>query len=121
MTKFHYMFLVLCITLIGVSCAKYDQQIEITDLQKTQTIILHKKTDQKDIVSMALHVYGKINGEAQLALMLNGKQYKTKIMKGNINFKWGGDWYADSMELRYEPHQPVNDGKIKIEYVFKTI
>lgn len=87
--------------LVGVSCTKYDQQTEITNLKEPQTIILHKKAYQKEIVSMALRCYGIIDGEAQLSLMLNGKRYKTETMKGNINIKWGGDWYSDSMELRY--------------------
>jgi len=69
---------------------------------------------------MALRGYGKIDGEAQLSLMLDGKPYKTEMIKGTVNFKWGGDWYADSMELRYEP-QIVNSGKITIEYSFNSI
>jgi hypothetical protein len=59
-------------------------------------------------------------GEAQLSLMLNGKPYKTEKLNDNVNYKWGGDWYADSMELKYEP-QVVNSGKIKIEYSFNAI
>jgi hypothetical protein len=121
MNRFLYILFAVHFTPLGVSCTKYDQQIEITDLTKPQTIVLHKKPQQKDIVSMSLRINGKIDGEAQLSLMLNGNPYKTETIKGKINIKWGGDWYADSMQLRYEPHQTVKDGKIKIEYVFNGI
>ena len=119
--KFLHILLAVHLTLLVVSCTKYDQQIEITDLNKPQTIVLQKKPHQKDIVSMSLRVNGKIDGEAQLSLMLNGNPYKTEMIKGKINIKWGGDWYADSMELIYEPHQTIKDGRIKIEYVFNAI
>ncbi len=66
---------------------------------------------------MGVHCYGRIDGGVRLVLMLNGAPYKTEHMTGKVNFKWGGDWYADSMELRYQPSN-MNSGQLIIEYIF---
>jgi hypothetical protein len=111
---------VIQLILITASCAKYDQHIEITDIKKPQVLILQKKPNQEGVVSMGIHCHGRLEGEAQLVLMLNGAPYKTKRMKGKVNFKWGGDWYADSLELRYLSSN-INSGHLIIDYTFSTL
>jgi hypothetical protein len=48
------------------------RKIEVTNVQKPQVISLHKKINQKSIHSMNIRGTGKLNGEAQIVLMLNG-------------------------------------------------
>ena len=67
-----------------------------------------------------IHCYGKLEGEAQLILMLNGAPYKTERMKGKVIIDWGGDWYSDSMELRYQPSS-ITSGQLVIEYTFTDL
>jgi hypothetical protein len=69
---------------------------------------------------MAIRCYGKLEGEAQLVLMLNGAPYKSERMKGKVNFTWGGDWYSDSIELRYQPIN-VTAGHLVIAYTFADL
>jgi hypothetical protein len=38
-------------------------------------------------------------------------------LNGKADFVWGGDWNADSMELRYKPAK-VDSGTLSIEYSF---
>ena len=115
-----FILLIIQLALINTSCVKYDQRLEITDLKKSQVLILQKKPNQKNVYSTSIHCYGKLEGEAQLALMLNGAPYKTEYMKGKVNFTWGGDWYSDSMELRYQPSN-ITSGQLIIDYTFADL
>jgi len=117
MNKITLVLFIIQLTLLSTSCTKYDQRLEIKYPNKPQVIILQKKTDQKIIVSMGIHCYGKLDGEAQLVLMLNGAPYKTEKLNGKVNFKWGGDWYSDSMELKYQPSN-ITSGQLVIDYAF---
>jgi hypothetical protein len=112
--------ILIALSFIGVSCNKahYDQRLEITDLQKLQIITLSKRPSQGNIYSLSIHCTGKINGKARM--MPDGKRQDTKELSGNVNFTWGGDWYADSVEIRYEPIQ-VSSGSLILEYTFSDL
>jgi hypothetical protein len=120
MKKLTFILFVIQLALLSTSCTKYDQRLEIADAKKPQVLILQKKPGQKNIVSMGIHCYGKLEGEAQLVLMLNGAPCKTEHMNGRVSFKWGGDWYSDSMEARYQPNN-ITSGQINIEYTFSDL
>ena len=120
MKKLFLILLVIQFVLILASCTRYDQRVEITDVKKPQVLILKKKADQKDIVSMNFHCYGKLEGEAKLILMHTGAPYRTEQIKGNVNYKLSGDWYADSMEVSYQPYN-VTSGHLTIKYTFSDI
>lgn len=118
--KLTFTLLVIQFVLILTSCTKYDQRLEIADLKKSQVLLLHKKPSQKNINSMGIHCYGQLKGETELVLMLNGAPYKTEHMKGKVNFTWGGDWYSDSMELRYQPSNTTS-GQLVLDYTFADL
>ncbi len=120
MKRFRYVLIIPILALLSVSCVKYDQRLEIKDLQKPRVINLHKKPNQGTICSMGIRVSGMVNGEAQITLMLNETPYKTTKMNGTVNFTWGGDWYSNSMELHYQPLK-VDSGSLTIEYHFGEI
>jgi hypothetical protein len=103
-----------------LSCAKYDQRLVMKGLERAQIISLHKKSGQGTICSMGIRVSGRIDGKARIVLMLNKAPYKTADISGKISFAWGGDWHADSMQLRYEPLE-VRSGELTIEYYFGDI
>jgi len=112
----HYI-LITQLFVFCISCSKYDQKISITDIQKPQKITLHKKVNQGGIYAMEIRGSGNLNGKAQIMLMLNGQPYMTEHLNGKISFTWSGDWYFDSMEIRYEPDK-VESGNLDIEYDF---
>jgi hypothetical protein len=120
MGKLTFLLLMTQLIFISASCTKYDQRLEVTDLKKAHVLILQKKPNQKHVYSMGIHCYGKLEGEAQLVFMLNGTPYKTERMKGKVNIDWGGDWYSDSMELRYQPSS-ITSGQLVIEYTFTDL
>jgi hypothetical protein len=90
------------------------------DMTRPQVIELHKKPGQRLICSMGVRGSGGLNGNARIVLMLNGAPYKVADMEGKISFSWGGDWYADSMELHYQPIN-VRSGELTIKYYFGDI
>jgi len=112
-----YIIFISILILLCASCGKYDQRIEVSDLQNPQVIKLHKKQSQKYINAMRIRGTGKLNGEANIVLMLNDKPYKKANLNGNVSFNWGADWYSDDMEIRYQPVK-VDSGTILIEYSF---
>ncbi len=103
----------------AASCTTYDQNISIKDVGQSQTIILKNYSD-KNVRSIAIKVSGHINGDAKIHLMLNDEQYKTESIGGNVNFKWGGDWYNNDAVIIYNTTD-VTKGNLSIDYAFITI
>jgi len=104
-----------------ISCAKtLDQQTEVKDIRKKETIILSKKPSQDNIHSIKINISGTIEGESKISLILNNEEYKTNKLNGNCSFNWGGDWYADTAKIIYQPINAQN-GNITIRYEFKDI
>ena len=103
-----------------IGCSINTDTYDISDSSKKQTIILKKKSGEGNVHAINITGEGDINGEATIALILNGEPYKTEKLSGRINFQWGGDWYADTAEIIYEP-QKVTKGKISLNYKFETL
>jgi len=117
---FGYILIVSVLAVLLVSCAKYDQRLAMKDLERAQVVRLQKKPGQGTICSMGIRGSGQVDGKARIVLMLNGAPYKAADIDGKVHFAWGGDWYADSMELRYQPLE-VRSGELIIEYYFRDI
>jgi len=99
-------------------CSNQNQQLyKVSNVSQTELIILSKKKEQETISSFEIKINGKIDGKAKIALLLNDGVYKTENISGNVNIKWGGDWYSDEIQIQYEP-QSVNSGDIKLKYSF---
>lgn len=60
---------------------------------------------------------GDIDGQATISLLLNGAPYKVARVSGKVDFEWGGDWYAETAEIRYEPVN-VRSGEVIVHYRF---
>ncbi len=104
-----------------IACAKVlDQQTEIKDVRKIETIILSKKTSQGNIRGIKIKISGTLEGESKISLILNNREYKTKKLKDNFSFNWGGEWYSDTAEIIYQPINTKN-GTVTINYEFKDI
>ena len=103
----------------STSCTTYDQNISIKDVGQSQTIILKNDSD-KNVHSIAIKVSGNINGDAKIHLILNDEQYKTESIGGNVDFKWGGDWYSNDAVIIYKTTN-VTKGGLSIDYAFITM
>lgn len=110
----------LLLLLFVAACAGYDQSISVADVRKAETVILESTGKPGKVHAIGIRGSGEIEGEATVMLMLDGKPYKTETLNGPVRFKWGGDWYSNSAEIRYEPGN-VSSGKLVIEYRFSTL
>lgn len=113
------LFGTIVFSLIMTACANYDGSVKIADVRKEETIVLKNTHKPGYVYSINILGSGNLDGEATVSLILNGEAYKTEKLKGAVNFEWGGDWYSDTAEIRYQPGN-VNSGELVIEYRFFT-
>lgn len=94
--------------------------LELRDVTTARTLILKKKPEQAFIHSFQIEGRGQVNGHATITLMLNDTPYKVQRLSGTVRFSWGGDWYTDAAEVRYEP-QDVSGGTLTLKYRFDDL
>ena len=94
--------LLITVSLLA-GCRVVTRKHEVADVTKAEVIVLTKKPGQGPVHSLSVVGHGKIDGNAEISLMLHGGQYKTEKMSGRVDFRWGGDWYSDQAEIRYNP------------------
>ncbi len=113
-------FVLLAALLMGLirGCGLIHRTQSVADVTKAETITLKKNTGQGHISSFTITCSGEIQGTAEISLMENGKAYRTEKLSGPVNFKWGGEWYSDTADIRYEP-KSVTGGNLRLEYRFK--
>jgi len=61
-----------------------------------------------------------IEGSAKLAIsydLKNKKPYRHEFISGEVDVKWGGDWYTDTLIVDYTP-STVTSGELSITYTF---
>ncbi len=121
MGKIQNLIFFVMIPLVVFGCSKsYNQRTEVRNIGIKETIILSKIPSKGNIHGIKIKISGKIKGESQVSLILNNEEYKTNKLEGNFSFSWGGDWYADTAKIIYEPVN-VKNGNVSIEYEFKDI
>jgi hypothetical protein len=113
-------YAVIFLSVLLATCTNYDHKILFSNVPIKQTIVLSNNSGKGNVYSIAIRTHGYINGRAQISLILNTSKYKTEQIGGNVNFNWGGDWYSDTAEILYEPHN-VKSGELIIEYKFYTL
>jgi hypothetical protein len=113
--------ILLLVFLAGVvGCSQNKQTLSIADVTKSKTIVLNKLSNQGNIHGISIVGNGHLDGSAEIFLILNGKSYKVETLSGDVNFKWGGDWYSDSATVEYKPSS-VKSGHLKLQYDFKDV
>jgi hypothetical protein len=91
--------------------------VTITDVRQPGSLVLGKETGNAYTHGITIRGSGEIDGEATISLLLNGKPYKVAKLRGKVNFEWGGDWYSETAEIRYQPAN-VQSGKVVLQYRF---
>ena len=119
MRKVLSIFAIVVLSLFVTACANYDRAEKVADVRNEEVIILINSHYPEHVYGINIRGSGNIDEEATISLMLNGEAYKTEKLKGAVSFKWGGDWYSDTAEIRYKPNN-VNSGELVIEYKFST-
>lgn len=92
----------------------------IADPTRSIDLKLRAPENADAIYSIRVVGTGRIEGDAEVSLMLNGRPYKTEHLRGPIVFTWGGDWYASEATVRYTPTS-VKSGSVKLRYRFFSL
>ncbi|MFO0964223.1 MAG: hypothetical protein U0793_01365 [Gemmataceae bacterium] len=94
--------------------------VAVHDVRRAETLVLGKRTGSPYTHAISIHGSGSIDGDAIISLLLNGRPYKTETLRGAVRFDWGGDWYSETAEVRYEPGE-VRSGSITLCYQFHEL
>ena len=105
----------LIVTLVG--CGFAYRELSVKDVTKSETIILKKKPSQGSIGFVEIVGRGSISGKAEVQWILDGAVHRREEVSGSISLKWGEDWFADQVEIRYVPGSASN-GRITFKYEF---
>jgi hypothetical protein len=95
----------------------WSPSVAVKDVCQAETLVIGKKTGNNTITGFRISGTGEIDGEAAISLLLGGEPYRVEKLSGKVEFKWGGDWYADTARIRYEPVN-VRSGKVVLRYEF---
>jgi hypothetical protein len=109
---------VLCLAGLVAACPAFDEKVAVSNPLSPADITI--TTSNPRVVSLDIRGVGSIKGTAEIHLMLDGKTYKTEMLSGQVSFRWGGDWYSPTAEIRYRPVK-VESGKLELRYHFGTI
>jgi hypothetical protein len=91
--------------------------VTVQDVRKAETLVLGQETGEHHTSGIWVHGSGYIDGEATISLQLGGTPYKVAKLAGKVDFTWGGDWYSETAEVRYEP-APARSGHVVLRYRF---
>lgn len=91
-----------------------DPAVSVRDVREAETLVLGAETG-RPAYAISVRGSGRIDGEATITLLLGGKPYRVEKLNGPVDFEWGGDWYNDTAEVRYEP-TVVHSGKLVLYY-----
>ena len=99
--------------------ASFDKMssVSVSDVRQGETLVLGTKTGSHHTHGVTIRGSGEIEGDATISLLLNGEPYKAATLNGRIDFEWGGDWYSETAEVRYEPAD-VRAGEVVLHYRF---
>jgi len=101
-----------------------DRVVKIKDIHKKEIIHLAKDKDQEHVFSFHVHVYGHLGGQATISLIQDsskGSLREKESISGEVDLVWRGDWYADRIDIVYEPSNSIMSGEIEISYDFDGI
>ncbi len=114
------LYFVLATMILGVSCSKYDHELRIQEVNKTQPITIRKNKNTGFVHSISIQGSGTLVGRAKISLMEGDILRNKEDLSSDINFNWSGDWYSDTAEIIYEP-SGVLSGELVLKYSFGTL
>jgi hypothetical protein len=108
---------VFLVPTLTIGYLQLPQWERIPDVTKASELVLYPRKHQKQVYAIDVHVYGQIEGEAELVWLEGGKPYRVFKLSGAVKARFGGDWYGDEIHLVYRPVH-VTGGSLKLRYSF---
>ena len=92
----------------------------LPDVRTPHTLTLRTSHAPQRVYALDVRGSGTIDGTATIVLLLHDQPYRSERLSGRIDFKWSGDWYSDTAQIRYEPAD-VNGGTLTLDYGFAAL
>ena len=80
------LFVVLATMVLGVSCSKYDDELRIQEVAKTQLITIRKHPNTGFVYSISIQGSGTLVGRAKISLMEGDILRNKEDLSGDISF-----------------------------------
>lgn len=106
-----------CLLLSLSSCTTNTRLYRLSDPTENQQLLLRKRFVSKPTYGLLIMGKGYIDGEARIALLLEGKVYRTRVISGRVKFQWRENWRDHRAILRYQPVS-VTEGNLKFSVTF---
>jgi len=94
--------------------------LDIEDATRQSEATLHAPPGYDAIYALDVVGSGRITGEGEISLILNGAPYKTHHVSGEVSFTWGGDWYSPEAKVRFTPSSKAS-GSVTLHYKFRSL
>jgi hypothetical protein len=118
--KFRLVAAALLLVVVATALAAWWWQpstLRIDDASKPVEVTLHPRHQMGNVLALHVEGRGRIKGEAEISLILNGQPYKTEKLSGSVRFSWQGDWHAPVAVVRYTP-LTATSGALRLQYRF---
>jgi hypothetical protein len=92
----------------------------IEDASRPIDVTLRAPPELDAVYALDVVAVGRIEGDAEISLVLNGAPYKTRHISGPVLFTWGGDWYGPEAIVRYTPSADTS-GSMTLNYRFRSL
>jgi hypothetical protein len=93
--------------------------VTIEDASKPIELTLVSGHNANKVVALHVEGRGKVDGEAEISLMLDGRAYRTEHLNGPVHLTWRVDWYQPGAVVSYAP-LTAKSGTITLRYHFAT-
>lgn len=118
MKKFVVVIILLAAAVIVIATrATSAPGVSVRDVRHAESLILGQESGNSHPWGIWIEGSGHVDGEATISLLLHGQPYKVERVRGRVEFEWGGDWYAETATVRYEPVN-VRSGTVVLRYRF---
>lgn len=98
-------------------CTTQAKIYRVRDITRNQQLLLRNQALARSTYGLLIMTRGYIDGEARVALLLDGEVRKTRVVSGNVKFQWRENWQENRAIIRYQP-SGVTEGDLRFSVTF---
>lgn len=98
-------------------CTTPTKIYRVGDITRNQQLLLRNQALARSTYGLLIMTRGYIDGEARVALLLDGEVRKTRVVSGNVKFQWRENWQENRAIIQYQP-SGVTEGDLRFSVTF---
>jgi hypothetical protein len=104
---------------LPLACSMNGQSQRVEPVDAATTLTLKKKSSKRSPYHLEIHLSGQLDGQAMVRWTdSKGTLVREAAISGDVDLRWGSDWYQSSASLHYQPEN-VSSGQLEVYYRFK--